>query len=285
MAWGNPGYPQSGSVTFVPLPSGDLEAFGPDGHSLGTLTPIPPGGGNGKVAIVADDVTEQDFLDAKLKVGATLAKSTGTSGGSEYLQLDSNAALSDVLGVGADAGGTTITGLGAPVNPHDAARLTDIPTSAPGGLLGALVYKSGSDTAIKTAVSGYTSVDIDATHVALAIAVPASGRILVMLQACVVNFTADGVASLAVRAGSTELARQWLPMLGTPAGFPASIGHTGGIMPCWFYITGLTPGALTIKGGISGDAGSATFNVYANDGPSNTSDHHASPLVMAAWGA
>jgi len=126
MAWGNPGYPQSGNVTFIPLPSGGLEAFGPDGHSLGILAPTPPAGGNGKVAIVSGDVTEQDYLDAKLKVGATLAKSTGTSGGSDYLQLDSNAALSDVLGVGADAGGVTITGLGAPVNPDDAARLVDV---------------------------------------------------------------------------------------------------------------------------------------------------------------
>ena len=39
MAWGNPGYPQAGSVTLIPLPSGALEVFGPDGASLGTLTP------------------------------------------------------------------------------------------------------------------------------------------------------------------------------------------------------------------------------------------------------
>ena len=39
MAWGNPGYPQSGGVTIIPLPSGALEFFGPDGASLGTVTP------------------------------------------------------------------------------------------------------------------------------------------------------------------------------------------------------------------------------------------------------
>jgi hypothetical protein len=38
MAWGNPGYPQAGGVTIVPLPSGALELFGPDGASLGRLT-------------------------------------------------------------------------------------------------------------------------------------------------------------------------------------------------------------------------------------------------------
>ena len=37
MAWGNPGYPQSGGVTIIPLPSGDLEFFGPDGASLGKI--------------------------------------------------------------------------------------------------------------------------------------------------------------------------------------------------------------------------------------------------------
>jgi hypothetical protein len=120
MAWGNPGYPQAGGVTIIPLPNGDVELFGPDGHSLGTLTP----GGGGSTPTLADVLAVGADAGAVTITG--LGAPANPNDAARLADVGGTADLAAVLGVGADAGGVTITGLGAPANPNDAARLADV---------------------------------------------------------------------------------------------------------------------------------------------------------------
>lgn len=141
MAWGNPGYPQAGAVTIIPLPNGDVELFGPDGHSLGTLTP----GGGGTPAL-------KDVLavgaDANAIPITGVGAPTNPDDAARLTDLPATPDLGTVVAVGADAGGVTLTNLGAPSNPDDAARLTDVGASLYSAEVTAEVNLSGTPATV-----------------------------------------------------------------------------------------------------------------------------------------
>lgn len=151
-----------------------------------------------------------------------------------------------------------------------------------GAALGAIAYDSGS-TAVWHSTASATVSDIDATNAKLDITVPASGAIVVMIQGDFWTSVAGGTGRLLVRTGTTNLAARSIPQVALASGPPPGGGNhqsTGGGM--WFYITGLTPGALTIKAGYAASgAGGSTLNVYAHDGAAT----HSGPFVMVAFAA
>ena len=83
-----------------------------------------------------------------------------------------------------------------------------------GGALGGLSYSSGANGVWKSTSSG-TLADIDATNAALAITIPASGNILVMIQGEFCVTVSHSNCVLGVRAATTNLARKLIPTLGS----------------------------------------------------------------------
>lgn len=149
-------------------------------------------------------------------------------------------------------------------------------------VLGATSYDSGSDSVWATRTST-TPADIDATNGSLAITVPASGKIVVQ---CAVDCTFTGGqdgAYLWLRSGSTNHQSSPIIVGNVIAGGIGALTFGAGRMSALFYVSGLTPGALTIKLGFS-SIGASTIRVYAHDG-TGASGHLAGPFVMVAWAA
>ena len=180
------------------------------------------------------------------------------------------------------AGGTSgyvLTSNGATSAPSWQAAAGGAGTS----VLGALAYSSGAGGAWKTVTSS-TLTDIDATNASLAITVPSSGNFLVMIQCLAWITVAHSNCVLGVKTGSTTLARSMVAMsqADTNNGPPAiATSDTNFGAPTWFYITGQTPGAMTIKAAFAVNSGGGTMNVSAYDGAAG----HDSPFVMVALAA
>lgn len=151
-----------------------------------------------------------------------------------------------------------------------------------GGVLASTMYSTGSDT-IWASSSSTTPADIDATNAALAITVPASGKIVVMATLDFTFSTANTGGYLVLRTGSTDLQASALITHNSVAGGVGGMAKASGHAVAHFYVTGLTPGALTIKLGFA-RLGSAVLEVYANDG-TGAANHLASPFVMTAFAA
>ena len=181
----------------------------------------------------------------------------------------------------------------APKAPNDATKFLDgtgaysVPAGGGGGggVLGAISYSSGSNGSWKNTSSGTVS-DIDATNASVAVTIPASGNIVVMIQGEFYVSVAHSTCVVALRTGSTTLGRHILQILASggiinTSGPPSVLASDTTNVPTWFYLTGLTPGALTIKAAFAVDAGGGTLNVAANDGASG----HDNPFVMIVFAA
>jgi len=151
-----------------------------------------------------------------------------------------------------------------------------------GAVLGAVAYSSGADTSWKT-TSSATPSDIDATNAKIDITVPASGAIVVMVQCTFYTSVAGGLGSVGVRTGSTTLGMRPLHQFsGWNSGPAPMAGNQEGFATLFFYFTGLTPGAMTLKGAFAASgSGGSTLNIMAYDGASG----HNGPFVMVAWAA
>lgn len=106
------------------------------------------------------------------------------------------------------------------------------------GLIGFKNYRPGADAASYNTTST-SSVDVDATNLAVSFTAPPSGRVLVRL--CGSKYASVGdQAFWSVREASANVAEQYVSSVGT------NIHHIS--VP--FYVSGLTPGAaLTYKWG------------------------------------
>jgi hypothetical protein len=163
----------------------------------------------------------------------------------------------------------------------ESGTVTDIGVAAGGGPLGIKTYSSGANTAWASTASA-TPSDIDATNAALAITVPSSGNILVMIQVVTWTTIANGLSALWVRTGTTDLAGFAFATFTAQSGPGAGANNSYFQAPAWFYITGLTPGSLTIKAGFSASGGGgSTINVGANAGGAG----NCPPFLMVAYAA
>jgi hypothetical protein len=151
-----------------------------------------------------------------------------------------------------------------------------------GAVLGSTSYSTGVDT-IWASSSSTTTADIDATNAALAITVPASGKIVVMATLDFTFSTANTGGYLVLRTGSTDLGASAVITHNSVAGGIGNMTKASGHAVALFAVTGLTPGSLTIKLGFR-RLGTAVLEVYANDG-TGAAGHLASPFVMTAWAA
>lgn len=178
----------------------------------------------------------------------------------------------------------------APKYPNDATKYLDgtgaytVPAGAGGGGSApwSTSYSTGSDT-IWASSSSTTTADIDATNAALAITVPASGKIVVIATLDFTFSTANTGGYLVLRQGSTDLQASALITHNSVAGGIGGMAKASGHAVAHFAVSGLTPGALTIKLGFR-RLGSAVLEVYANDG-TGAAGHLASPFVMTAFAA
>lgn len=150
------------------------------------------------------------------------------------------------------------------------------------GILASTSYSTGSD-AVWAASSSTTTADIDATNAALAITVPASGKIVVTVSIDFTYGTANTGGYIVLRQGSTDLQAASCIAHNIGSGGIGAGAVAAGHMANVFVVSGLTPGALTIKLGFR-RIGSTVLNVYANDG-AGTAGHLASPFTMVAWAA
>lgn len=201
---------------------------------------------------------------------ATLVGSSGSSDLDAIITASSGQDIADALAAAA-----------APDAGNAFATMADVGAGG-SDLLGRTTWSTGSDAAWASLTSA-TAADIDATNAALAIVVPGSGAILVMIQAMISNETAQDYVYLTVNtgAGPTVLASQLVSAaVGNGFGQASFATQSSAFM---FLITGLTPGALTIKAGIK-SGGTGAVKVYANDGAGGAG-HRVGPFVMAAWAA
>jgi hypothetical protein len=214
-------------------------------NSSGTVTPV---GSAASGSITASGYTQNT---AKL-----LGRTTGSSGAIEEISVGSGLTLS--------AGSLTASGGGS------------------GAVLGAVSYSSGADTSWKTTNSATVS-DIDATNAIIAITVPASGNIVVLLQCSFYTSVAGGLGSIGVRQGSTTLGMRPVYQTQNWNSQPApGGGNQEGFASYTYYFTGLTPGAMTLKAAFAASgSGGSTLNIMAYDGASG----HNGPIVMVAWAA
>lgn len=146
----------------------------------------------------------------------------------------------------------------------------------------AMTYSTGSDTPWASSSSG-TTADIDATNGILAVTVPASGKLLVMIELDFSFGTANNGGFIVLRTGSTDLMAQACISGNVASAGIGAVTASAGHFVGYYYVTGLTPGALTLKAGFR-RLGSTVLNVYANDG-AGSAGHLASPFVMVAWAA
>jgi hypothetical protein len=211
-------------------------------NSSGTVTPVG--------AAASGSITASGYTQNTAKL---LGRTTGSSGAIEEITVGSGLTLS--------AGSLTASGGG-------------------GGVLGATKYDSGSDSPWASSSSG-TDADIDATHGSLAITVPASGNILAMIELDFVYGTANNGGFVSLRTGSTTLGTAACISGNIASGGIGVVTASAGHLTAFYYATGLTPGALTLKAGFF-RIGSTVLNVYAHDG-TGASGHLGSPFVMAAW--
>lgn len=151
-----------------------------------------------------------------------------------------------------------------------------------GAVLGAKMYSTGSDTIWATASSTSTA-DIDATNAALTVTIPASGAIVCSVDVDFLYGTANNGGYIVLRTGSTDLQAASCIAHNVVSGGIGALTAAAGHLSAHFYVTGLTPGSLTLKVGFR-RIGSTTLNVYANDG-AGTAGHLAGPFVMAVWAA
>lgn len=146
----------------------------------------------------------------------------------------------------------------------------------------AKTYSTGSDTPWASS-SSTTTADIDATNASLAVTVPASGKLVVMAELDFSYGTANNGGFVVLRTGSTDLQAAACISGNIASGGIGAVSASAGHLTALFYVTGLTPGALTLKLGFR-RLGSTVLNVYANDG-TGAAGHLASPFVMVAWAA
>lgn len=257
-------------------------------NSAGTVFPVTTGG-------LADPMTTRGDVIVRnaSNVTARLAKgSAGTYLGSDGTDVayaavtDAQLSTSDVTTNNAS---TTKHGFlkklsNSATDYMDGTGAWSTPAGGGGGsaLLGAKTYSTGSDTAWASS-SSTTTADIDATNAAITVTIPASGAILAMVELDF-TYTVDNHGGFIVlRTGSTDLQAAACISGNVTSGGIGNLTTSAGHMVGFFYVTGLTPGSLTLKVGFRRFA-TTTLNVYANDG-SGAAGHLAGPFVMAVWAA
>lgn len=140
----------------------------------------------------------------------------------------------------------------------------------PAGLLAVTSYEPGAD--VNTAISSASDADVDGTNLKVTFTAPASGNVLVQVQACLVStsnvtgVTAPFAAKLSIREGAATIKQKAVE------NNSAMTSRT-----LTFYISGLTPGsAHTYKLGAAGDGAIGIRVMY---GPS------CGPVILMVWSA
>lgn len=144
--------------------------------------------------------------------------------------------------------------------------------SASGGggtteLLGRTFWNPGSQQNPNT--TSTTLVDVDATNLAVTFTAPASGNVLVRVEAAIV---ANNWGVFGVREGTSILAEGRVQ--GNSAGSGSAVRS--------FLITGVSAGSHTYKFGFSAGASGGTMNIYAN---AQTTSGSVGPASIEVWAA